>query len=155
MLQRAYSPSNWDDWWLGLAEYVSTRSKDPSTQVGAVIARDKEFISFGYNGFPPQIEDKKEWYEDRETKYRLVIHAEANAILNNRGMDLRGAACYTFPLTPCGECAKLLVAAGIRRVVARIGLDVREEQRDPAKIKQATEVFDKAGVDFKWQYKTL
>ena len=109
--------SKWDNRFLELAEMVSSWSKDPSTKVGAVITDGKHVVSVGFNGFPPNCEDKEEWLNDRPTKYKLVIHAEVNAIANaNR--SLRGTTLYSFPLCPCGECAKHIAVSGISRVVS-------------------------------------
>jgi dCMP deaminase len=113
--------SKWDTRFLALAQHVSSWSKDPSTKVGAVIARDKTEISMGYNGFPSRIEDHSEFLNYRPTKYRYVIHGEMNAILKagREGRDINGATLYLFPLPPCAECAKHIVAAGISRVVVQ------------------------------------
>ncbi|MBT7127172.1 MAG: CMP deaminase, partial [Candidatus Thioglobus sp.] len=73
----------WDKRYLGLAAEVSTWSKDPSTQVGAVtVGSKKEVLSQGFNGFPRGIDDSDERYNNRDTKYKLVVHAEMNAIYN-------------------------------------------------------------------------
>ncbi|NCA14162.1 MAG: hypothetical protein EBS89_08535, partial [Proteobacteria bacterium] len=75
-------PSDWDRWFLGLAHYVSTASKDPSTKVGAVIVdAERRVVSVGYNGLPRGVEDSEERLHNREVKYKMIIHAERNAIL--------------------------------------------------------------------------
>ena len=51
---------------MGMAEHVSSWSKDPSTKVGAVIAKDKRIVSLGFNGFPENTNDSMDIYEDRE-----------------------------------------------------------------------------------------
>lgn len=108
------------DWWheffLGMAKYISSASKDPSTQVGCVIVRpDKTVASMGYNGFPRGVPDKPEFYDDREIKYQMVVHAEANAIIS-AGESVRGMTMYST-LFPCCECAKLVIQAGIGTLV--------------------------------------
>ena len=71
--------SNWDTRYLALAWHFSTWSKDPSRQIGAVAIGEKgEIIAQGYNGFPRGIEDTDERYEDRNEKYKYVVHAEMN-----------------------------------------------------------------------------
>ena len=62
---REAKEEKWDRWFLGLAQYVSTASKDPSTKVGAVVvaADDRRKVAWGYNGFPPGIKDN----EDRKS----------------------------------------------------------------------------------------
>src|SRR5271166_4784420 len=70
----------WDRRYLELAKQVSTWSKDPSSQIGVVLVnweKHKEFI--GYNGFPRGVGDSIERYNNREFKYKLVVHAEVNA----------------------------------------------------------------------------
>lgn len=100
------------------AKEVSTFSKDPSTQVGAVIARGKSFISEGYNGFPAKIEDDERLH-DRETKNNIILHAEQNAISRAKHADLTDATMYLYPFPPCTlrGCTSLIIAEGISRVV--------------------------------------
>jgi len=106
---------DWSHRFLLLAAEVATWSKDPSTKVGCVIARDKQVISLGYNGFPRGIADDDR-LEDRDQKYAHVVHSEPNAIINAR-CSLEGCTIYTWPFPPCAECAKLIIQAGIRQVV--------------------------------------
>jgi dCMP deaminase len=109
--------SNWDHRFLALAEFVAGWSKDPSTQVGAVVMRpDKTVASLGFNGFPRGVADDKR-LEDRALKYELVVHAELNAILHARE-PLAGYTLYTWPLPPCSRCAAAIIQAGIMRVVS-------------------------------------
>jgi dCMP deaminase len=69
------------DWALGMAVHVAKLSKDPSTKVGAVILDSKRrIVSGGYNGFPRGVEDSDERLNNRETKLRMTIHAERNAL---------------------------------------------------------------------------
>jgi dCMP deaminase len=114
----------WDRRFLELAKMVSTWSKDPSTQVGAVIVNNERIVlGMGYNGFARGVEDTEERYNDRPTKYAFVVHAEANAILN-AGHAAKGATIYVYPAFGkpplCGSCAKLVIQAGITRVVGYI-----------------------------------
>lgn len=111
--------SKWDYRWLGEAKLRASYSKDPSTKVGAVIADGKRHISFGYNGFPSTCEDLEEDLYDRTTKYKLVTHAEVNAIFNSHN-PVRGCTIYTYPLPPCAVCSSLLAAGGISRVISQI-----------------------------------
>lgn len=109
--------SKWDQRFLDLAEHVRGWSLDPSTKVGAVVvgAEDKRSLAVGYNGFPPGIADD-ERLNDRDVKYRLIVHAEINAIRNAR-FPVAGATLYTTKF-PCDSCAKEIVSAGIQRVVS-------------------------------------
>lgn len=86
-------------------------SKDPSTQVGAVIADGNKVVSMGFNGYPSGIEDR---FDSREVKYLKTIHAEENAILySNR--DLTGCALYATHL-PCPNCMAKIIQKGISDV---------------------------------------
>ena len=109
----------WDLRFLSLAKHISNWSKDPSTRVGAVIVDEKRrIIGIGYNGFPRKIPDEPEDYENREIKYKKIIHAEANAILNAPFLQFAKYTClYVYPLFVCNECAKLVIQSDIKRVV--------------------------------------
>ena len=110
----------WDFRFLELAWFISKWSKDPRTQVGAVIAdQNRRIISVGFNGFPVRVRDLPERLNDKELKNELVIHGEMNAILfANRSLLGLGCSLYTYPFAPCSHCASVVVQAGIRRVVA-------------------------------------
>lgn len=105
----------WDTRFLEVAKLIASWSKDPSTQVGAVIVKDRHIVSTGYNGFPMGVRDLKERYLDRETKLSLCVHAEQNAILRASG-ESRGSTIYVYPLGPCTECCKSIIQSGIVRV---------------------------------------
>ena len=105
--------TKWDRRFIELARHIAGWSKDPSTQVGAVIVSGNKIMSTGYNGFPSGMDDNR--MRDRDFKIKHVVHAEMNAIFNAR-CDIRGATLYvSHPM--CSECAKLVGAAGISRVV--------------------------------------
>ena len=73
----------WDDRYLQLAREVSTWSKDPSTQCGALLIGDSgQVLSQGYNGFPRGMDDDPKLYNERDIKYTRIVHAEMNAIYN-------------------------------------------------------------------------
>jgi len=104
-----------------IAKSVSHLSKDPSTKVGAVVLDDHgTILSVGYNGFPRGVVDSPERYENRELKYKLIAHAEANAIAQAArvGATLYGSTLLLTALYPCSNCAKLIIQAGIKRVIA-------------------------------------
>lgn len=108
----------WDTRFLHLAQHISTWSKDPSKQIGAVAVKDRQILATGYNGFPTRIADDDR-YNDRETKYDLVVHAEMNCIYNagKNGMPLFGSTMYVYGLPVCHECAKGIIQSGCLRVV--------------------------------------
>jgi dCMP deaminase len=104
---------------MNIAKEVSTWSKDPSTRIGAVIVNDnRRILATGYNGFPEGVADD-ERLNSKETKYPLVIHGEANSILNalKNGVSVNGATLVVYGLPICGDCAKMIAQSGIKRVV--------------------------------------
>ena len=110
--------TNWDLRFLDLARFISQWSKDPSTKTGAVIVDDeRRIISCGYNGFPRGVLDHEARLGNREEKYKIIVHAERNALLFARE-SLRGTTLYTYPFLSCSVCAGMLVQAGVRRHVA-------------------------------------
>jgi len=137
---------SWDEYFMGIAIASSGRSRDPNTQVGAcLVSPENRIIGVGYNGFPAGIpDDKLPW--DREganrsdTKYAFIVHAEANAILNSFGRDLRGSTLYVC-LFPCEECSKIIIQAGIREIVYLSDKYAGTDGNKAAKI-----LFDLAGV---------
>lgn len=111
----------WDRRWLLKAKEFSSFSKDPSTRVGAVIVDGLgRIVSEGWNGFPRGVSDDPERYLDRELKYKLICHAEQNAIWA-AGDRARGSTIYVWPSFAipniCHECAKAAIQSGIIRVV--------------------------------------
>ncbi|MBQ8371571.1 MAG: dCMP deaminase family protein [Clostridia bacterium] len=111
----------WDEYFMGVALLAAGRSKDPSTQVGAcIVDENKRIISTGYNGFPQGCSDDDfPWNRDEsagETKYKFVVHAELNAILNAAGKPLAGSRIYVA-LFPCNECAKAIIQAGVKEII--------------------------------------
>lgn len=137
-----------DLYFLGKAQYISTASKDPSTKVGAVIVDiSYDSVSDGYNGFPRLIEDKPELYNNREEKYKRVLHAEQNAVLG-AAMSLRKPyRIYTWPLFPCHRCALEIIQLGIKEVIS-VKTPEMEGRWDESH-ELAKQLFDEAGVRYK------
>jgi len=106
------------DWlYMDIAKRVSEMSYDNDTKVGAVIVKDGNIISMGWNGTPSGFPNQ---CKDSTTGHTLpiVIHAEANAIckLARSSTNGQGATLYTT-LSPCIECTKLILQSGITNVV--------------------------------------
>ena len=108
----------WDERFLQLAETIASWSKDPSTQVGAVIVRpDKTIASIGFNGFPKRMADDKELYLNRDEKYSRIIHAEINAQIFCTDRSMVGYTLYTWPFAPCDRCCVQMIQCAISRIV--------------------------------------
>ncbi|MBT3011559.1 MAG: dCMP deaminase family protein [Candidatus Thiodiazotropha endolucinida] len=136
--------TKWDTRFLGLAAYISAWSKDPSSQVGAVITDGNRIISLGYNGFAAGVEDKQERLGDRDCKLNLTIHAEENAMIFAK-RDLTGCTVYvTHP--PCPRCASKLIQEEVGRIVyiAPSG-DFLSRWADDLKL--SSEMYREAGVE--------
>ncbi|KAF8785869.1 deoxycytidylate deaminase-like [Argiope bruennichi] len=117
---KSYLP--WHDYFMSLCYLTAARSKDPNTKVGAcIVDKENRVVSLGYNGMPRGIKDDdlpwgKVAAHSYETKYPYVCHAEMNAILNERHAALDDCSIYVSKF-PCCECAKLIIQAGIKKVV--------------------------------------
>lgn len=112
----------WDARWLAMAGLVASWSKDPSTQVGAVVVGPKrEVRAVGYNGFPRGVDDTQvdRWVRPPDgPKYQFTEHAERNAVFNASftGTTLDGCTIYVTH-APCADCARAIIQAGIKEVV--------------------------------------
>lgn len=136
---------SWIDHFLGMARYVSTKSRDPSTKVGCVIvAPDMSVRSTGFNGFPRGCNDSQGLYENREIKLARVAHAEGNAIAQaaKSGATIDGCIAVVS-LHPCSQCAALLINAGIRTVVCPM-FDTESKWKDSFEMAQL--MFAESGV---------
>lgn len=113
-----------DEAYMQMAEIWARRSKANRNQVGALIVRDHQIISDGYNGMPVGAKDDVcEIYggDGALITKPAVLHAESNAITKlaaRRGAHAAGSTLYVT-LSPCFECSKLIIQAGIKRVVYR------------------------------------
>ncbi len=108
--------SNWDDYFMEMCNIVSKRSKDPSTQHGAVLVDEMHrVISTGYNGGCRKINDELiDW--SRPNKYSYVLHAEENALWTAEKKYLDNCTIYvTGP--PCSRCMLRLAHLGVSRIV--------------------------------------
>lgn len=110
---------SWDEYFLKLAMLISERATCPRMHCGCVLVRDKQILATGYNGSIPgdvHCEDAGCYVVDNHCI--RTIHAEMNAILqcSTHGVSTKGATAYVTNM-PCTNCAKSLIAAGIKRVV--------------------------------------
>jgi len=108
--------NKFDHSYLEMARVWAKNSYCKRRQVGAILVKDKMIISDGYNGTPSGFENICEDENDHTKPY--VLHAEANAITKvaKSGNSSAGATLYVTA-APCIECAKLIIQAGITRVV--------------------------------------
>jgi len=125
---RAVKPRpSWDRYFMDIAAMAATRSTCLRRQVGAVIARDKRILATGYNGAPAGlrhcseigcIREKLHVASGQRHELCRAIHAEQNAIIqaSSSGVSLKDAVMYTTH-HPCVLCSKIIINAGIRRVV--------------------------------------
>ncbi|TVO75236.1 deoxycytidylate deaminase [Sedimenticola selenatireducens] len=135
----------WDTRFLGLAAHISAWSKDPSSQVGAVITDGNRIVSVGYNGFAAGVEDRAERLADRNCKLNLTIHAEENAMIFAK-RDLTSCTVYvTHP--PCPRCASKLIQEEVKRIVCIApSEDFLSRWADDLKLSQ--EMYQEAGVEY-------
>ena len=149
----------WDRHFLGLALYHSKLSKDPSTRVGSVIVGcDREILSAGFNGFPRGIADTPERLTNRDTKLKLVVHAEMNALLAaaRTGMRLKGCTLYLAATDdtgliwggpPCTRCVVEIIQVGISEIVSFPVKAIPSRWHDDLAL--ARNLIDEAGVKYR------
>ena len=109
---------DWPQYFMNIAREVATRSTCERKFVGAVIVRDKNILSTGYNGSIRSQPHCDEAGHDMVAGHCVrTVHAEANAIIQaaRHGVKIDGADIYTTA-SPCWECFKLIANAGIRRI---------------------------------------
>lgn len=156
------SPSTlerWDRHFLALAECNARMSKDPNTSVGAVIVGpDREIRSTGFNGLPRGIQDTAERLNDRETKLKLVVHGEMNAILNAAriGTPVKGCTLFLSCTNasgalwggpPCTRCTVEIIQAGISEIVSWPIKETPSRWHDDLLV--ARELLAEAGIKFR------
>lgn len=117
----------WQQYLAGMAKYVSTRSTCTRRKVGAVIVRKKRILATGYNGAPSGVahcldvgclRDQLDVPSGQRHELCRGLHAEQNAIIQGAlyGVSLQGSVLYCTT-QPCVICAKMLINAGVERVV--------------------------------------
>lgn len=105
---------------LPIAAAVAGLSKDPDRKVGAVALNDDGMIlAVGYNGFPRGINDDRTRLENRSVKLALTSHGEANVVAQAAyaGHSLKGSTVVIHGKYPCSSCTKLLIQAGVKRII--------------------------------------
>ena len=117
---------SWDSYFMQIAHLVATRATCPRRSVGALIVRDKRIVCTGYNGAPkglphcPPSGPNEDWPAGCMRAGHCIrsLHAEQNALLQaaNIGVSCDGATMYVT-CQPCNNCAKMIINAGIVRVI--------------------------------------
>jgi len=117
----SYIMKNFDEYFMEMAELVSTKSKDHSTKVGCVlVGPNNEVRSTGYNGFCRGVDDNIEERYQKPEKLFWTEHAERNAIFNaaRHGTALEGCTAYIkAPIPPCADCTRAFIQSGIKKIV--------------------------------------
>ena len=128
--------SKFDKSYMDMAAVWAANSYCKRRQVGALIVKDRMIISDGYNGTPSGFENICE--DENGITKPYVLHAEANAITKvaQSGNSSKGATLYVTA-SPCIECSKLIIQAGIRRVV----------YRDEYRLTDGVDLLRKAGIE--------
>ena len=113
--QLDYSMTKLDKVFINIAKETSTLSHCVRSKVGAVLVKDGNIISFGYNGTPSGMSNI---CEENDVTLPYVIHAEINVILKaaKTGNSVDGSTLY-LTLSPCIDCSKVILQSGIKRVV--------------------------------------
>jgi dCMP deaminase len=111
---------SWDECFMRIAHTIAERSKDPSTQAGAVlVTQDNIVVGMGYNGWPRGIDvNALPWEREgdfEKTKYAYICHAEENSIYNANNVT-KDCKIYCT-LFPCNECTKTIIQNGIKEVI--------------------------------------
>ena len=111
------SRPTWNEYFRKLTELTATRSTCERLHVGCILVKNNRIISQGYNGFLSGCSHVSHIIDGHEV---ATIHAEQNALIqaSRVGVSLQGATLYCS-MTPCYTCAKLIINAGIVRVVAK------------------------------------
>ena len=109
---------NWDELFMRHVYLIGSKSKDKSTQVGAVLVSDGGIISEGYNGICRGVDEKYLERHVRPEKYHWYEHGERNSIYNaaRKGIKTMGAILYTNGM-PCTNCCRAIIQSGISEVV--------------------------------------
>lgn len=128
--------NKFDEKYIRMAEIWAENSYCQRRKVGALLVKDRMIISDGFNGTPSGFENVCE--DENGVTKPYVLHAEANAIskVAQSGNSSSGATLYVTA-SPCIECSKLIIQAGITRVV----------YRDEYRLTDGVELLRKAGIE--------
>lgn len=144
---------SWEEYYRTLAHTVKLKSKDKSTQIGAVIVSPNNgIISTGYNSFPRGIDDTVDERQQRPEKYYWFEHAERNAIFNaaRNGVSTINSTIYLSCGMPCADCCRAIINAGITTVYLESGGIGAVGSLWEEHAKRSVVMFNEAGVNLKY-----
>ena len=143
----AKKATKWQKRFFDMAYLVASWSKDPSSQIGAVIVDEQNrVISTGFNGLPVGVKDTDERLGDRATKYKMILHAEENAIMFAK-QNLNDCSIYVTKMPPCAHCAALIIQSGIKYVYVP-DAEIPERWRESTELTR--QMFKEAGVKIRF-----
>ncbi len=140
---------DWTEYFLNIAEQVKLKSKDQSTQIGAVIVgQDNEVLSTGYNSFPRGLHDNMDERQERPEKYFWFEHAERNAIYNAAriGVSLKNSTIYLTSGIPCMDCARGIVNSGVKIVWCKRVCTTKNKEKWEESQMKSMELLNECGV---------
>ena len=145
----------WNRYFLDMLPLIASRSKDPHTQMGAIIVGPKnEIRATGYNSFPRGIKDDVPERLERPEKYLWIEHAERNSIFAAArvGVPLEGCKIYISAL-PCMNCSRAIIQSGITDII--VDGEFQEKycspQYNPEQLK-SIKLLEEAGVTVVYEY---
>lgn len=141
---------NWTEYFLEIAEVVKLKSKDQSTQIGAVIVGEgRNVLSTGYNSFPRGLDDSLQERQERPEKYFWMEHAERNAIYNAalEGVSLKNSTIYLTSGLPCMDCARGIVNSGIKVVWCKKVCTTKNKEKWEESQMKSLQLLNECGVE--------
>ncbi len=150
MVKTKINIMNWTEYFLEIAEVVKLKSKDQSTQIGAVVVGEgKNVLSTGYNSFPRGLDDSLQERQERPEKYFWMEHAERNAIYNAalEGVSLKNSTIYLTSGLPCMDCARGIVNSGIKVVWCKRVCTTKNKEKWEESQKKSLQLLNECGVE--------
>ncbi|MDD3285228.1 MAG: cytidine/deoxycytidylate deaminase family protein [Patescibacteria group bacterium] len=148
--EKSYVRPSWDEYFMKITEMIGSRGSCDRGRAGCVITRDRRIVATGYVGSPIGLPHCDEvghemhtvTHEDGSTSRHCIrtTHAEQNAICEaaRMGISIDGGTLYC-KMTPCYTCAKMIINAGIKKVVCA---------QDYHASARSKEIFEQAGIEF-------
>jgi dCMP deaminase len=129
-------------------EYAGEQSHDPVTKTGAVLVWNDQMLIRGANQVPEGLDFDQVQLQNREWKYEHMLHAEVVAVCGaaRQGIAVAGATMYMF-WVPCTPCAKMMIAAGIKKLIGHKQLIVKTPERWWQNTEYALHWLREAGVE--------